>query len=1086
MFESSAYNYSMLPPNIVQTKITPPKITGKVLARSRVNRALQEVMAHRLTLIQAGAGYGKSTAMAMLAADLPYVVWYHLSEEDQDPVVFLRHLCYASKQTFPALEGLPITLLDSWDSTRGPLIASEVVAQYVNAVGAGVDDPVMVVLDDLHLVAGNPDIAMILDSLIGLAPGNIHYVGATRTSVQLPNLFRWRSQGKVLEMDQSILVFDEGEIAELFRVHYDYDLSFEEVEDLFAATEGWVISLQLIGRSMAGGTANSVQDALSRRDSPLDSLFEILTRDVLEGQSDEMQDFMRKTSVLRTLDQEACNWLIGAKDSMKFLDTLVQNDLFVSGLGDRDLRYHPIFQQFLYRQLSEDQRKKLHQKAAEFFQQQDHPNQAIYHYLRAADYLRAAALLDSYSGELQAMGHLDTLAYYLDSLSPEALSQFPNLIHYMGELARYHSRFQDALGWYQQAELLWRERNSVVGVSKALRGQARIYLDTVNPTKAEELLQQALRLSDGTTDRETRVKLYQLLAENKLNLGHVEEAETLREQADLLQHEGPSNAELWVRVLLRTGKLDDALRQLEIQAQEEASEPISLPRAHRETQLLLSLIYAMQGKQEMALQTAEAGILRGQELESPFVTAVGYMRKGNAVMMRSDRQSYQQAEELYQQAIQISRELSTPRLRVEAFWGLTRVNGFQGNLDDALKVAKIGMDIADQAGDEWIASLIRLALGASYLLVGNLITALDWLDQAVRGFHECSDSFGLTAARMWQCIAWYSQDAYDLLLPTLTELFTACQKNQYDFLLYRQTMVGLPDERLIVPLLLWARKNKIATGYVDRLLVGMGLDGIELHPGYQIQVRTLGGFEVWRGKKTIAHSDWKREKTRQLFQLLLVNRKSPLDREQICEFLWPGGESKVSQQNFKVALNGLYGVLEPNRIAGEDSAFVLREGPVYGLRPKCDISLDVDQFEKGVSRAESLIEVDLDEAIREYKSALSLYEGEFLPSARFAEWSAEEREYLAVLYLQSADRFCELSLNKHRFGDVINVCQHILAQDNCWERAYRHLMVAYAGMGDHGQMARTYKRCVESLDQELGVTPSPETKALFKQLTNLS
>ncbi len=183
-----------------------------------------------------------------------------------------------------------------------------------------------------------------------------------------------------------------------------------------------------------------------------------------------------------------------------------------------------------------------------------HPNQAIYHFLRGEDYFRAAELLDSYSGQLQAMGHLDTLALYLDSLSPEALSQFPNLIHYMGDLARFHSRFQDALGWYQQAELLWRERGSMVGVSKALRGQARIYLDTVNPSRAEELLQQALRLSDGTTDRETRVKLYQLLAENKLNLGHVEEAESLREQADLLQLEGPSNAELWVRVLLRTGR----------------------------------------------------------------------------------------------------------------------------------------------------------------------------------------------------------------------------------------------------------------------------------------------------------------------------------------------------------------------------------------------------------------------------------------------------------------------------------------------------------------------------------------------------
>ncbi len=68
----------------------------------------------------------------------------------------------------------------------------------------------------------------------------------------------------------------------------------------------------------------------------------------------EMQDFMRKTSVLRTLDHEACNWLTSTDNSTEFLDTLMHNDLFVSKLGDRDHRYHPIFQQFLYQQLDEE------------------------------------------------------------------------------------------------------------------------------------------------------------------------------------------------------------------------------------------------------------------------------------------------------------------------------------------------------------------------------------------------------------------------------------------------------------------------------------------------------------------------------------------------------------------------------------------------------------------------------------------------------------------------------------------------------------------------------------------------------------
>ena len=111
-------------------------------------------------------------------------------------------------------------------------------------------------------------------------------------------------------------------------------------------------------------------------------------------------------------------------------------------------------------------------------------------------------------------------------------------------------------------------------------------------------------MSDGAIDRETRSRLYQLLAENKLNSGKVDEAEKLREQAELLQHEGPDDSQLLCRVLLRTGRLEEARNQLEQQVREEDLEPVHLPRAHRETQLLLSLIYAFQGEAEKSLTSA--------------------------------------------------------------------------------------------------------------------------------------------------------------------------------------------------------------------------------------------------------------------------------------------------------------------------------------------------------------------------------------------------------------------------------------------------------------------------------------------------
>ena len=69
-----------------------------------------------------------------------------------------------------------------------------------------------------------------------------------------------------------------------------------------------------------------------------------------------------------------------------------------------------------------------------------------------------------------------------------------------------------------------------------------------------------------------------------------------------------------------------------------------------------------------------------------------------------------------------------------------------------------------------------------------------------------------------------------------------------------------------------------------------------------------------------------------------------------------------------------------------------------------------------------------------------------------------------------------------RYSEAIDLCQRILSQDNCWERAYRQLMLAYHGLGDRGQVARAYQRCVQTLRQELDVDPAPETVALWERL----
>jgi len=1077
----------MLFHTVLRTKIIPPPRGLRTLARPRVIQTFSQAFDYRLTILQAGAGYGKSTALAELSAGTQPIVWYQVSDEDNDPLVFLLHVCHAIQQVFPDIQGLPTPFLKSWSGGQGPLPWRGVIDQVINALSESLVAPTLLVIDDAHHVTDTGEVPHMLDRLIGLAPANFHVLLAGRPTITLPNLSRWRAKGEVLFLDQQSLTFTAGEITALFATHYNVELTLEEAKSLLTYTEGWAIALQLIWQNLRAQPMSSLDFPSRWRAASLDALFDLLAREVFDGQSSDVREFLLITSTLRDLKPDVCDAVRRAVgnpvgDSVSMLAYLRRQDLFIVETAEGVMRYHHVFHNFLRQQSSFEQRQQWNRIAADYFSAHNDSEAVIYHLLEAQAWDAMADMLDSYAGSLLSAGRLDTLATYIDSLPPEILHLHPMLIFTLGELARLHSRFDEALGWYKQAENIWRNRGQQDGIARALRGQARVYLDTVDPSKAEQLLEKAIRLSDGFEDREAQIRLFELLSENKLNAGRVEEAERLRQRAEGLRMEGPSNDQLWFRVLLRTGRLNEAKKDLEAHAEAERANPIQTPRAHRETLLLLSLIYSLQGEPELAYQTALEGIRRGESLDSPFVIAVGHMRQGHALMLLGSfngrAENFSKARQQYEKSVEISRMLAVPRLRVEAGWGLCRSYGYAGDLIKALASAQESIEIAVLAGDEWIASLIRLTMGASLVMAERYETAEQWLNRAVTGFQECSDSFGQSAARLWLSLGYFKQKQFDRLAQTFPEMLAACQTNGYDFLFTCPSFVGALDERIFVPLLVHASQQGWESSYVSRLLSeGLGLSGLELHPGYQLRVQTLGGFQVWRGDEAIPSNGWRREKSRQLFQLLLTYRHSPLDRDQISEYLWPEADIATAQRNFKITLNTLYQVLEPEREPGSESAFVFRDGTTYALRPNADVWIDAEEFLNLTKQAGKRDMNSLHEA-------LALYHGDYLPEALYEAWVAEERERLASLFLESADRLTELLIAKEQYADAIDLSQRVLSKDNCWERAYRHLMMAYDKLGDRGQVGRTYQRCVQSLKDELDISPSLETQELYEKLTS--
>ena len=123
----------------------PPSRAGWVERRDLIDR-LNRAAASRLILLEAPAGYGKTTLLAQWcaqAAGRRAFAWVSLDEEDNAPAVLWWLVVSALERAFrtPGLKSLALSLREQSATVGGPLLAGLVREL------SGLDRPVTIVLD---------------------------------------------------------------------------------------------------------------------------------------------------------------------------------------------------------------------------------------------------------------------------------------------------------------------------------------------------------------------------------------------------------------------------------------------------------------------------------------------------------------------------------------------------------------------------------------------------------------------------------------------------------------------------------------------------------------------------------------------------------------------------------------------------------------------------------------------------------------------------------------------------------------------------------------------------------------------------
>ncbi len=252
----------------------------------------------------------------------------------------------------------------------------------------------------------------------------------------------------------------------------------------------------------------------------------------------------------------------------------------------------------------------------------------------------------------------------------------------------------------------------------------------------------------------------------------------------------------------------------------------------------------------------------------------------------------------------------------------------------------------------------------------------------------------------------------------------------------------------------------------------------------QLNIQTLGSFQVWNEQGLIPAKDWGRDKTLQLFQFLIAARhRRALHKEMIIDRIWEDADQKSGDQNFKVAMHGINKALEPNRKSRTEPQFINRQGLTYQLQLS-KIWIDIDAVEDWIALGNQVLSIDTGQAIKAYQEAVDIYHGVFLPNRLYEDWSSDERERIQVLVLGALISLAELVLEDNPLESV-RLAQKALQIDATWEDAYRIQMQAYRSKGNRPMAIKTYQQCQKILEEEFGISPLPETKKMYKEILAL-
>lgn len=1125
--------------SVSQEKLHPPELPPGYISRPRLLKKLEKGQEKNLTLVIAGAGYGKSAMLAEWVQSKTTCVWYSLDAPDRDPGIFFAYLLAGLQQKWPGL-GKDVRAMLNRPTPPDPerLMIALLGGIETIVTGQGGERPLLV-FDDYHRLGNASNITAAMKLLLERLPPTIHVVISSRSPLNFT--VRLGLDGQINKLTNQDLRLKNDEVRQILG---DLNANTSAIQKILRQTEGWVAGVQLLRQALQSTHSLGLQMSPGATNDSLADVYAYLAEETFTQHSPELQQFLLQTAILDTFSPEDCDAIFKRSDSAHWIAYLTHQNLFIIHLQrNPDIyRYHHLLTDYLRQKLKRekgaDEIRGWHRRAAIYYQQYQQWAEAFDQAQKARDESLAIQVIAQASRPMLLAGRLNTVEDWFNRFTPETYANFPRLYTLRGDIWFEQGNYEQALGAYQRVIALSETNDDQQSLLHAWHGIGAISQRTGDHERADSAFSKALEYVDETNTL-SHLKVLIGLANSYKTVHQNQKAAKAYRKCLKLAFDTDNSVQAIIMhnlgiTLQDMGEFSDALHWL--QRALLLRRKIGYPSNTASSLNSIGLIQCMLGDFESARRNLEEALDLCKDADSPVWYAYISHSRGDLALTEQD---FSLSEQYYRKSIAIKETLHDVA-GLAITWGMMGdLYRCRGNLVEAASFVHRAL----QPGIKSIGLnnflIVQTILAKIWLEQGKLSQAADILEEVVQKHETATNNKFELVKSLWH----QARTQYSLKQPThetLAKVLMLTQHWNYHFLLYIlayeypdllaeavtvnlqstlvtdlfnelgetavpslvrllespktevriraiQQLASIDTDSVWEPLVKIVRRKSVSGAVKQE--AKKALEILKNTPPAPLFVTTLGEFTLHRGDKLIPDSAWGSRKAQILFKYLLEHTGNQVQREELLNIFWPktlddSQARKKAHKNLNQLVSWIRQALEPYLPSHYPSRYLTVEKQMYRLDLPDGSSVDGQLFEDVMTKAENARRVgNIDAMLAYYQEGAALYRGDYLAEIRFEDWCIMRREQLRLLAIRCFYELASAYLAQDELETAVSYTKRLLQMEPWHEEGCSVLIRCLIKLGRTAEARRVCRECKKQLKEELDITRSVILDDLCRQIS---